>query len=143
MQAINMSSTSNTEVLTILLLLMVTLRKCQGQDLTFEVLEEQGPGKLGNIAAKANLTTVLGTRELQSLQYTVVEDSSGGAGEGEGSVFYVDQTTGDLSTKVRLISYYLISVSFLSKLTFKVKKNGNGYNLLAFNPSRAHIMSLQ
>ncbi|KAL8580713.1 hypothetical protein ACOMHN_038189 [Nucella lapillus] len=69
----------------------------RGQELVFKVMEESGPGLLGNIAAKANLTSVLGHKELNNLQYTVVDDSGGA-----NSLFYVDQTSGDLSTKTTL-----------------------------------------
>jgi hypothetical protein len=99
-----------TSLLALLLTLTLFMTLAGGQELSFEVMEEQGPGLLGNIAVKANLTTVLGQAELQSLQYTVVEDNIGGpSGTGDGSIFYVDQTSGDLSTKVRTPSSSIIT----------------------------------
>ncbi|KAL8602833.1 hypothetical protein ACOMHN_063778 [Nucella lapillus] len=77
--------------------LTLTPQSCRAQQLTFQVLEETQPGLLGNIAVKANLTSVLGHQELNSLQYTVVDDSGGA-----NSLFYVDQTSGDLSTRTTL-----------------------------------------
>ncbi|XP_076468143.1 protocadherin-9-like [Babylonia areolata] len=79
------------------LTVLLTSSLVRAQELTFKVLEESGPGLLGNIAEKANLTAVLGHQELNSLQYTVVDDSGGA-----NSLFYVDQTSGDLSTKTTL-----------------------------------------
>ena len=82
---------------TLMTLTLLLTSRARAQELTFEVLEESGPGLLGNVAAKANLTSVLGQRELSSLQYTVVDDSGGA-----NSLFYVDQATGDLSTRTTL-----------------------------------------
>ncbi|XP_070196656.1 protocadherin-9-like [Littorina saxatilis] len=84
-----MAAKLNFSTLVTLTLLLTSI----AQELTFEILEEAGPGLLGNVGTKANLTSVLGQQELNSLQYTVVEDS-----RGPESLFYVDQTSGDLST---------------------------------------------
>lgn len=82
---------------TLLTLTFLLTSPARAQELTFEVQEESGPGLLGNVATKANLTSVLGQQELNSLQYTVVDDSGGAS-----SLFYVDQTSGDLSTRTTL-----------------------------------------
>ncbi|KAK7089550.1 protocadherin-9-like [Littorina saxatilis] len=90
------SALSSLTLASLALLLTLTL-SAVGQELSFEVMEESGPGLLGNVATKANLTSVLGQQELNSLEYTVVEDSSMAD-----NLFYVDQTSGDLSTTTTL-----------------------------------------
>ena len=88
----------STLLVTLTLLLLTSFPSSgRAQELIFEVMEETGPGLLGNVATKANLTSVLGQQELSSLQYTVVDDSGGAS-----SLFYVDQATGDLSTRTAL-----------------------------------------
>ena len=88
---------TNLLVSTLVTLTLFLTFPSRAQELTFEVLEESAPGLLGNVATKANLTSVLGQQELNSLQFTVVDDSGGAS-----SLFYVDQTSGDLSTRTTL-----------------------------------------
>jgi hypothetical protein len=80
---------------------LATLTCCQGQEVNFEVFEESPPALLGNIGVKANLTSVLGQSELNSLQYTVVEDSGG-----VDRIFVVDQMSGELH-KTFLSSFWI------------------------------------
>nr|KAG5686083.1 hypothetical protein BaRGS_015786 [Batillaria attramentaria] len=64
-------------VMPTMLVFFALLLTVHAQEIRFEILEEAPPGFLGNIPLKANLTSVLGQKELSDLQYTVVDDNLG------------------------------------------------------------------
>ena len=97
----------------------------RSQELTFEVSEESPPGILGNIASKANLSSVLGHVELQSLQYTVVEDVAD-----LGHIFDITERTGVLSLRTALDREALCGVLHLCVVSCDVA-------VQSFNPDSA------
>ncbi|KAL8608767.1 hypothetical protein ACOMHN_023287 [Nucella lapillus] len=79
----------------VMVVVTLLLGAAQAQEIHFNLPEEAAPSLLGNVAVLANLTSVLGQSDLSSLQYAIVDDNGD-------SPFFVDQKSGDLSTRTTL-----------------------------------------